>query len=190
MGEAGVKCAGIACEAIHPDDFNRQVAKTNNKASVNFATAMRLVDRIWRRWLVSGPDHPRVILDRHGRVKRARQRRRHKAMGTPLSRPAAPNELWGADFKGEFKLGNGRYCYPLTVTDHASRFLLLCEALECPVQPLQALGLVAPPRHRDRAHQAWQATAEWPARAYASHLEEGSHPAAGPQQPPAAGPLR
>jgi transposase InsO family protein len=38
--------------------------------------------------------------------------------------------LWCADFKGEFKLGNGRYCYPLTVTDHASRFLLLCEALD------------------------------------------------------------
>jgi hypothetical protein len=41
-----------------------------------------------------------------------------------------PNALWCADFKGEFKLGNGRYCYPLTVTDHASRFLLVCEALE------------------------------------------------------------
>ena len=45
-------------------------------------------------------------------------------------RDAMPNDLWCADFKGEFKLGNGRYCYPLTVTDHASRFLLLCEALE------------------------------------------------------------
>ena len=38
--------------------------------------------------------------------------------------------LWCADFKGEFKLGNGRYCCPLTVTDQASRFLLMCEALE------------------------------------------------------------
>jgi len=38
--------------------------------------------------------------------------------------------LWCTDYKGEFKLGNGRYCYPLTVTDHASRYLLLCEALE------------------------------------------------------------
>ena len=47
-----------------------------------------------------------------------------------LSAAAAPNDLWCADFRGEFKLGNGRYCYPLTVTDHASRFLLLCEALE------------------------------------------------------------
>jgi hypothetical protein len=44
--------------------------------------------------------------------------------------------LWCTDFKGEFLLGNGRYCYPLTVTDHASRFLLLCEALESTRQEL------------------------------------------------------
>ena len=60
------------------------------------------------------------------RIRRPRQR----ASGTPLSAGVAPNDLWCADFKGEFKLGNGQYCYPLTVTDHASRFLLLCEALE------------------------------------------------------------
>lgn len=34
----------------------------------------------------------------------------------------------GVDFKGEFKLGDGRYCYPLTVTDQASRYLLASEA--------------------------------------------------------------
>ena len=50
--------------------------------------------------------------------------------GTPLSQTTAPNALWCTDFKGEFKLGNDSYCYPLTVTDQASRFLLLCEALE------------------------------------------------------------
>jgi hypothetical protein len=38
------------------------------------------------------------------------------AKGTPLSTGIAPSELWCADYKGEFKLGNGRYCYPLTVT--------------------------------------------------------------------------
>ena len=70
-----------------------------------------------------------AVLDRHGLVKRAR-RRRHKAQGTPLSQATRPNDLWCADFKGEFKLGNRRYCYPLTVTDQASRFLLLCEALD------------------------------------------------------------
>jgi hypothetical protein len=57
-------------------------------------------------------------------------RPRHRATGTSLSQGVAANDLWCADFKGEFKLGNGQYCYPLTVTDHASRFLLLCEALE------------------------------------------------------------
>src|SRR5438270_1615102 len=70
-----------------------------------------------------------AVLDRHGLVKRGGGPR-HRARGTPLSEGAAPNALWCADFKGEFKLGNGRYCYPLTVTDQASRFLLLCEALE------------------------------------------------------------
>jgi transposase InsO family protein len=71
-----------------------------------------------------------AVLDRHGLVKRARQRRRFKAEGTPLSQAAAPNDLWCADFKGEFKLGDGRTCYPLTVTDQASRMILCCEALE------------------------------------------------------------
>lgn len=70
-----------------------------------------------------------AVLHRHGLVKPMR-RPRSRATGTPLSAGTAPNDLWCADFKGEFKLGNGRYCYPLTVTDHASRFLLLCEALE------------------------------------------------------------
>lgn len=70
-----------------------------------------------------------AVLDRHGLVSRL-SRRRHRAQGTPLSPGRQPNDLWCADFKGEFKLGNGRYCYPLTVTDHASRFLLLCEALD------------------------------------------------------------
>ena len=70
-----------------------------------------------------------AVLHRHGLVKPPGRPRR-RATGTALSTGATPNDLWGADFKGEFKLGNGCYCYPLTVTDHASRFLLLCEALE------------------------------------------------------------
>ncbi len=70
-----------------------------------------------------------AVLDRHGLVKRARTRR-SRTEGTPLSAGKDPNDLWCVDFKGEFKLGNGRYCYPLTVTDHASRFILSCEALE------------------------------------------------------------
>src|SRR5579875_3784631 len=70
-----------------------------------------------------------VILDRHGLVTRAKRSRTH-CQGTPLSPGLTPNALWCTDYKGEFKLGNRRYCYPLTVTDYASRYLLLCEAME------------------------------------------------------------
>src|SRR5271170_4342789 len=70
-----------------------------------------------------------AILDRHGLVTRAKRSRTHTE-GTPLSEGFEPNALWCADYKGEFMLGDRRYCYPLTVTDHASRYLLLCEAME------------------------------------------------------------
>jgi transposase len=70
-----------------------------------------------------------TVLDRHGLVEQARARR-PRATGTPRSEPAAPNEHGFADVKGELRLGNGRLCYPLTVTDQASRFVLMVEALE------------------------------------------------------------
>jgi putative transposase len=69
-----------------------------------------------------------AVLDRHGLVNHGRKRR-HRAQGTALSRPLAPNDLWCADYKGEFMLADKRYCYPLTISDFASRYLLGCEAL-------------------------------------------------------------
>jgi putative transposase len=69
-----------------------------------------------------------AVLDRHGLVKR-RRRRHHSSAATFLSRPVEPNALWCADYKGEFRLGNRQYCYPLTITDFASRYLLACDAL-------------------------------------------------------------
>jgi putative transposase len=75
-----------------------------------------------------------AVLDRHGLVHR-RRRRRAGAPGTALSRPTEPNALWCADYKGEFMLGNRRYCYPLTITDFASRYLLACDALSTTQMP-------------------------------------------------------
>ena len=69
-----------------------------------------------------------AVLDRHGLVERGRKPR-FKAQGTSLSKPTQPNDLWCADYKGEFMLADKRYCYPLTVSDFASRYLLCCEAL-------------------------------------------------------------
>jgi putative transposase len=69
-----------------------------------------------------------AVLDRHGLVERAR-RRRPKLQGTALSKPLRPNDLWCADYKGEFMLADRRYCYPLSLTDFSSGYLLSCEAL-------------------------------------------------------------
>lgn len=70
-----------------------------------------------------------AVLDRHGLVTR-RRRSRYHAQGTTLSSPTRPNDLWCTDYKGEFMLADQRYCYPLTITDSVSRYLLCCEALE------------------------------------------------------------
>ncbi len=70
-----------------------------------------------------------AVLDRNGLVER-RKRRRYKAKGTTLRAAHQPNGLWCADYKGEFLLGNKKYCYPLTITDYRSRYLLSCEGLE------------------------------------------------------------
>jgi putative transposase len=69
------------------------------------------------------------ILSRHHLVPQRRQRRAIGHPGTPTSHIAAPNAVWSADFKGHFTTGDGRYCYPLTIADGYSRFLLGCEAL-------------------------------------------------------------
>jgi len=62
--------------------------------------------------------------------------RRRKRQVMPYPQPFAPvkqiNELWSVDYKGQFKLRNGQWCYPLTVMDHQSRYLCGCDALKGP----------------------------------------------------------
>jgi transposase InsO family protein len=93
--------------------------------------ARKIRERLFRRFSdikIPAKSTIHAVLDRHGLVERRGRVRRH-AQGTALSLGQRPNELWCTDYKGEFLLGNRQYCYPLTVTDHASRYLLTCEAL-------------------------------------------------------------
>ena len=71
------------------------------------------------------------LLAREGMVKvRPPRSRRAPGAGRDLSRAEKPNEVWTADFKGQFLTGDSRYCYPLTVADEGSRYLFACRALE------------------------------------------------------------
>jgi transposase InsO family protein len=62
-------------------------------------------------------------------VRVHRHRDRGRAPATPLAPITRPNEVWTTDFKGEFRTGDGVYCYPLTLRDGFSRYVLRCDAL-------------------------------------------------------------
>lgn len=70
------------------------------------------------------------ILDRNGLVRKQGRKRRYTASPTHLGKAHEPNQIWCTDFKGQFRLGNRKYCYPLTISDQFSRYLLCCEGLE------------------------------------------------------------
>ncbi len=84
--------------------------------------------------------HPRIsqwpapsttadLLARRGLVLKRRRRRPHQHPGVVAPITKSPNDLWTADFKGEFRTSNGLYCYPLTIADQHTRFLLTCHGL-------------------------------------------------------------
>jgi putative transposase len=88
-------------------------------------------------WTVPSKTTIYNILRREGLVEKRKLRRRVPAEPKPFGPVHEPNDLWSADFKGQFLTGDGRWCYPLTIMDHESRYLLDCRAL--PGTALQAV---------------------------------------------------
>ncbi len=69
------------------------------------------------------------LLGPHQLLTRRRRRRPHQHPGAVPPTTTAPNDLWTADFKGQFPTGDGVYCHPLTIADQHTRFLLTCHGL-------------------------------------------------------------
>lgn len=67
------------------------------------------------------------ILKAENQIAPRRRRRRVTPSRSPLRSASCPNELWSADYKGQFRTRDGKWCYPLTVMDDASRYLLACD---------------------------------------------------------------
>ncbi|HUS67637.1 MAG TPA: integrase core domain-containing protein [Kofleriaceae bacterium] len=93
-----------------------------------------------RRWLINrGEDEARLpapstigaVLKKHGLVRpRTRRQRTPPSMGGKPSIDAdCPNAVWCIDYKGQFRTADGQLCYPLTLIDGFSRYLLRCEGL-------------------------------------------------------------
>jgi putative transposase len=90
---------------------------------------LTIVHKRHPRWLLPSRATVCDIMKRNGMVPKSRHRRHIGHPGKPISSILAPNDLWTADFKGQFKTRDGLYCFPLTVADGFSRFLLSCQAL-------------------------------------------------------------
>lgn len=72
------------------------------------------------------------LLQRNGLVGGRSNRRRPLPPRPPRVEAKSPNDVWSGDFKGQFRLGNAGLCYPLTISDGFSRYLLACEGMETP----------------------------------------------------------
>lgn len=72
------------------------------------------------------------IFERHGLTTPRRKRRRVPPHTEPLRHAVTPQSVWSADYKGDFQMGNGQRCYPLTMSDNYSRFLITCQGMHKP----------------------------------------------------------
>ena len=87
-----------------------------------------LVGKRHPEWVLPAISTTADILKRNGLIEPKRRRLHRQHPGCPKTTCQAPNEIWTADYKGHFKMLNGQYCYPLTVCDMHSRYLLGCSA--------------------------------------------------------------
>jgi len=71
-------------------------------------------------------------LDKKGLVKSRKMRRRVPPYGEPFIRCTEPNDIWSADYKGQFRTQDHKICYPLTISDNRSRYIIACTALAGP----------------------------------------------------------
>ena len=78
------------------------------------------------------------ILKRAGLVSPRKRRQRAPRYAEPFAAIEAPNDVWTADFKGQFRTRDGLLCYPLTISDCYSRFLLRCDAYKSPDADVRA----------------------------------------------------
>jgi len=69
------------------------------------------------------------ILERAGLVTKRGRRHAVPPQPTTLREALAPNDVWCIDYKGQFRLGDRSLCYPLTLTDQRSRYILGCEGM-------------------------------------------------------------
>ncbi len=130
----GIQAAGDRSKAPRhpkrtPERVEREILALRRKYGWGATKLRQILARRHPDWSIPARSTINYLLDREGLLRKQRRRRRWQHPGAVRLETAGPNEIWPADFKGQFKTKDGRYCFPLTVTDHYSRMLLLCKGL-------------------------------------------------------------
>ena len=131
-GQAGLQDRSRApqsCPHRTPAEVERRILGLRAKYGWGAKKLLQALEKRHPRLELPARSTVNAILERHGKLHKRRRRRRWKHPGAvPLETDHA-NQVWPVDFKGQFKTLDAKYCYPLTVTDHFSRLLLLCKGL-------------------------------------------------------------
>lgn len=90
---------------------------------------VRILATKWPDMPWPAPSTAGEILRQQGLVSQQRRRSQTPPYSQPFRDCEAPNQVWSVDYKGQFKTGDGKWCYPLTITDNDSRYLLACQGL-------------------------------------------------------------
>ena len=101
-----------------PEKLEREILALRKKYGWGAKKLLYILERRHPRIELPARSTINAIRDRHGKLRKSRRRRKWAHPGAARLRTDAPNQVWPADFKGQFKTKDGIYCYPLTVTDH------------------------------------------------------------------------
>jgi putative transposase len=120
------------CRHYHPNQTPQESVSFILKTKQRFQTWGPATLKAWLEAEYPKYDWPAAstigdILKRHGLVKPRQLRRRVPPHSEPLRECNGPNRVWSADYKGQFRMKNNKYCYPLTITDNFSRYLFCCD---------------------------------------------------------------
>ncbi len=120
----------------HPDALSKEIREAILSTKLRFCYWGPAKIRVWlEQEHPDWPSYPAVStigehLKRNGLVRSRKRRRRASPTESPLTTGNNCNDVWCADFKGDFLTGDGKRCYPLTISDHISRYLLCCHHLD------------------------------------------------------------
>lgn len=119
----------------HPNKISSEITKIILSTKQRFPDWGPVAIKAWLESEYTNQNWPASstigdLFQKNGLVKRRRLRKRVPPFTQPLKHCNAPNEVWSADYKGQFKLTNDQYCFPLTITDNFSRYIFCCDAYD------------------------------------------------------------